>query len=122
MTQDLKNENRRFYIEEFEKAMAGEIKSSEGINRTLFWAYEMSVENNNDYLNFNDVIWPEDIAPIVEACRKHEISEFTISSTHCGLTTTLADFENQGCKVCGLTKANMGRAGETVPAIKLQVL
>ena len=122
MTQDLKNENRKFYIEEFEKVMAGEIKSSKGINRTLFWAYEMSVENNNDYLNFNDVIWPEDIAPIVEACRKHGISALTISSMHCGLTTTLADFENQGCKVCGLTKANTGYKGETVPAIKLQVL
>ena len=122
MTQDLKNEDRKFYIEEFEKVMAGEIKSSKGINRTLFWAYEMSVENNNDYLNFHDAIWTDDIAPIVEACRKHGISEFTISSTHCGLTTTLADFENQGCKVCGLTKANTGYKGETVPAIKLQVL
>lgn len=122
MTQDLKNEDRKFYIEEFEKVMAGEIKSSKGINRTLFWAYEMSVENNNDYLNFHDAIWTDDIAPIVEACRKHGISELTISSTHCGLTTTLADFENQGCKVCGLTKANTGYKGETVPAIKLQVL
>ena len=122
MTQDLKNEDRKFYIEEFEKVMAGEIKSSKGINRTLFWAYEMSVENNNDYLNFHDAIWTDDIAPIVEACRKHGISELTISSTHCGLTTTLADFENQGCKVCGLTKANTGHKDETVPAIKLQIL
>jgi len=122
MTQDLKNEDRKFYIEEFEKVMAGEIKSSKGINRTLFWAYEMSMENNNDYLNFNDAIWTDDIAPIVEACKKYEIEEFTISSTYAGLTTTLADFEKYGCKVCGLTKANRGCNGETVPAIKLQVL
>ena len=122
MTQDLKNENRKFYIEEFEKVMAGEVKSSKGINRTLFWAYEMSVENNNDYLNFNDAIWTDDIAPIVEACKKYEIKEFTISSTYAGLTMTLADFEKHGCKVCGLTKANTGYKGETVPAIKLQVL
>ena len=122
MTQDLKNENRKLYIEEFEKVMAGGIKSSKGINRTLFWAYEMSVENNNDYLNFNDAIWTDDIAPIVEACKKYEIEEFTISSTCSGLTTTLADFEKHGCKVCGLTKANTGYKGETVPAIKLRVL
>lgn len=122
MTQDLKNENRKFYIEEFEKVMAGEIKSSEGINRTLFWAYEMSVENNNDYLNFNDAIWTDDIAPIVEACKKYEIKEFTISSTYAGVTTTLGDFEEHGCKVVGLTKANTGHKDETVPAIKLQVL
>ena len=55
MTQDLKNENRKFYIEEFEKIMAGEIKSSKGINRTLFWAYEMSIENNNDELSRCDL-------------------------------------------------------------------
>ena len=122
MTQDLKNEDRKFYIEEFEKVMAGEIKSSKGINRTLFWAYEMSVENNNDYLNFHDAIWTDDVAPIVEACKKHEIKEFTISSTYAGVTTTLGDFEEHGCKVCGLTKANTGYNGETVPAIKLQVL
>ncbi len=60
MTQDLKNEDRKFYIEEFEKAMAGEIKSSKEINRTLFLAYKISVENNNDYLNFNDAIWTDD--------------------------------------------------------------
>ena len=122
MTQDLKNENRKFYIEEFEKVMAGEIKSSKGINRTLFWAYKISVESNNDYLNFNDAIWTDDIAPIVETCRKSNIKEFTISSTYAGVTTTLGDFEEHGCKVCGLTKANTGYKGETVPAIKLQVL
>ena len=122
MKQDLKNENRKFYIEEFEKVMAGEIKSSKGINRTLFWAYKISVESNNDYLNFNDAIWTDDIAPIVETCRKSNIKEFTISSTYAGVTTTLDDFEEHGCKVCGLTKANTGYKGETVPAIKLQVL
>ena len=122
MTQDLKNENRKLYIEEFEKVMAGGIKSSKGINRTLFWAYEMSLDNNNNYLNFAETIWTDDIAPIVEACKKYEIEEFTISSTCSGLTTTLADFEKHGCKVCGLTKANTGYKGETVPAIKLQVL
>ena len=87
-----------------------------------FWAYEMSVENNNDYLNFNDAIWTDDIAPIVEACRKHKIREFTISNTCSGLTQTLTDFEEHGCKVVGLTKANTGYKDETVPAIKLQVL
>jgi len=116
------NETINYRIEEFDKILAEETKSGQGINHVLFWAYEMSVENNNNYLNFADTIWPDDIAPIVETFRKYEIKEFTISSTCSGLTTTLADFEKHGCKVCGLTKANRGCNGETVPAIKLQVL
>ena len=116
------NETINYRIREFDKILAEETKSGQGINHVLFWAYEMSVENNNNYLNFADTIWPDDIAPIVETFRKYEIKEFTISSTCSGLTTTLADFEKHGCKVCGLTKANRGCNGETVPAIKLQVL
>ncbi|MCR4623810.1 MAG: hypothetical protein K5780_04115 [Alphaproteobacteria bacterium] len=116
------NETINYRIEKLDKILAEETKSGQGINRVLFWAYEMSVENNNNYLNFADTIWPDDIAPIVETCRKYGIKEFSISSTCSGLTTTLADFEEHGCKVCGLTKANTRYKGETVPAIKLQVL
>lgn len=106
MAKDLKNGNRKFYIEEFEKIMTEQIKPSKEINLTLGWAYVESVENKNDYLNFYDTIWAKDIAPIVETCRKYGI----------------ADFERYGCKVCGLTKANRGCNGKAVSAIKLQVL
>lgn len=124
MLQDLKNtnKNRKFYIEEFEKIMANQIKPSKEINLTLGWAYAESVENKNDYLNFYGTVWSKDIAPIVEACRKHGIREFTISNTCSGLTQILADFEELGCKVVGLTKANKGYGNETIPAVKLEVL
>ena len=70
------NETINYRIREFDKILAEETKSGQGINHVLFWAYEMSVENNNDYLNFNDAIWTDDIAPIVEACKKNEIKEW----------------------------------------------
>ena len=59
MLQDLKNtnKNRKFYIEEFEKIMANQIKPSKEINLTLGWAYAESVENKNDYLNFYGTVW-----------------------------------------------------------------
>lgn len=116
------SENRRFYIEEFEKIMAEKSKPSQETNRTLFWAYEDSIENKNESLNFDDTIWTKDIASIVESCRKNRINEFTISNTCSGLTTILEAFEEQGCKVCGLTRANKNYGRKTVPAIKLQVL
>ncbi len=85
-------------------------------------AYDDSISNTNDYLNFYYAIEEKDIEPIVDACRKNGIKEFTISSTSSGVIKTLEAFEEQGCKVCGLARANKSYGRETVPAIKLQVL
>lgn len=92
-------------IEAFENAIANQVKDIReiGINPTMFWAYRDSQEAENDMLNFPDVIWEEDIAPIVEACREYGIHEFTISSTYSSLIETMAEFEKLGCKLAGLT-------------------
>lgn len=73
------------------------------INRTFYWAYKNSLETGNETLDFSEVIWDTDIAPIVEACRAYEIDSITISSTFSGLIPTLAAFEALGCKMAGLT-------------------
>ena len=92
-------------IEAFENAVANQVKDIRaiGINPTVFWAYMDSKEAGSDTLNFSEVIWNEDIAPIVEACRENGIHEFTISSTFSSLIETLAEFEKLGCKLSGLT-------------------
>lgn len=92
-------------IESFENAIANEVKDIReiGINSTMFWAYRDSQEAESDLLNFSEVIWEKDIAPIVETCREHGIHEFTISSTFSSLIETLAEFEKLGCKLAGLT-------------------
>lgn len=92
-------------IEAFETAIANQVKDirSIGINSTMFWAYRDSQEAEADLLNFSEVIWNEDIAPIVEACREYGIHEFTISSTFSSLIEVMAEFEKLGCKLAGLT-------------------
>ena len=92
-------------IEAFENAMANQVKDIReiGINPTMFWAYRESQEAESDLLNFSEVIWNDDIAPIVEACREYGIHEFTISSTFSSLIETMAAFEKLGCKLAGLT-------------------
>lgn len=92
-------------IEAFEAVIANQVKDirSIGINPTMFWAYCNSQEAEADLLNFSEVIWNDDIAPIVEACREYGIHEFTISSTFSSLLETLAAFEKLGCKLAGLT-------------------
>ena len=92
-------------IEVFENAIDNQVEDIReiGINPTMFWAYRYSQEAESDLLNFSEVIWDNDIAPIVEACREYGIKEFTISSTFSSLLATLAEFEKHGCKLAGLT-------------------
>lgn len=92
-------------IEAFENAIANQVKDLRaiGINSTMFWAYRDSQEAGCDMLNFSEVIWQEDIAPIVKACREYGLQEFTISSTFSSLLETMAEFEKMGCKLAGLT-------------------
>ena len=99
-----------------------------GLNRTFVNAYQDSIENaGNDILDFNDVIWNDDIDEIVEICKKFEIKEFTISVPMGSLMGALENFETRGFKVVGLTKAKTRyknwRTGqqEIVPAIKLKL-
>ena len=116
-------------IEAFENAIANQVKDlrATGINPTMFWAYRDSLEAESETLNFADVIWNNDIAPIVEACREYGIHEFTISSTFSSLIETLAEFEKLGCKLAGLTSVKTRytdwQTGENkiVPAVLMQL-
>ncbi len=116
------NETINYRIKNFDKILAENGKINPNINRTLIMAYEDSIENKNPLINFDRVIWSEDIAPIVNTLKENNIREFSISNTASGLTKTLEAFEALGCKVCGLTKANLIYGRKTAPAIKLQVL
>lgn len=77
-----------------------------GINGTLFWAYRNSKSCNNEFIDFNDVIWESDVEQIVSQCRKHAVDTITISSTFSGLTEVLWEMVQLGCKVEGMAKVN----------------
>ena len=87
------NETINYRIEKLDKILAEKGKTNPNINRTLIMAYEDSIENKNPLINFNRAIWSADIAPIVDALRKNDIKEFSISNTASGLTKTLEAFE-----------------------------
>ena len=99
----------------------------QGLNSTLYWAYQHSKETENDLINFSEVIWDYDIEPILEACKTYGITEFTISSTFSSLITTLAEFDKHGCHMTGLTQVKARysdwQTGEhaSIPAIKLTI-
>ena len=114
-------------IAAFENAIANQVKDirAEGINATAFWAYHRSIQNGNNLIDFNEVIWDEDIEAIAAAFDANGITEFTISSNFSSLITTLAAFEAQGFKMDGLTQVNANyndwatNERAKVPAIRL---
>ena len=95
-------------IELFERAIAEQAGSLKdyGINGTMFWAYRKSIDAENDLIDFNEVIWDEDIDAIAECMMENGITEFTISSTFSGLISTLAAFDKHGFKMAGIAEVN----------------
>ena len=114
-------------IQLFEEAIENEIRDLEaiGISPTVFWAYRTSKKVGNDLIDLHDVIWDNDVAGIVESCKKNGIREFTISCTFSGLIAVLANLEALGFKIGGLTTAKANYTdfltGEfaVVPAIRM---
>lgn len=96
-------------IEKFETAIRNKEKDirAVGINSTMFWAYEYTKEAGGEDLNFNEVIWEEDIEPIVKTCREEGIEQITISSNFSGLNETLWKLMELGCKIDGMKKVPM---------------
>lgn len=119
-------------IKAFEEAMnkpenKGKSYNELGINPTIFWAYQHAKEAENDLIDFDEVIWDDDIQEIAEFFKKENIKEFTISSTFSGLIKTLAAFEKEGIYMNGLTTVKARytdlKTGEhaSIPAIRMEV-
>ena len=116
-------------IEWFDKVMSGEAGVKDlrkaNINPTAYWAYQSSLEVENELIDFCDVIWDDDVEPIVETLKENGIKEFTISTTMCELIKTLVLFEKVGCKMNGLTETKVNHKDwetgkyKRIPAIKM---
>ena len=98
-----------------------------GINRTFYWAYIRTQETTNENLDFEDVIWENDVEGIIKNCKEFGLKEITISSRFASLIDILAEFEKQGVKLAGLTQvtSRLYACGtnnyELINALKIEV-
>ena len=114
-------------IKVFEEARAANVKNlrEAGINSTMYSAYFDSKDAGNELIDFNSVIWDEDVLEIVRVCRENDIREFTISSTMSSIIATIAEFEKLGCKMFGIMQVNATYTdfqtgkNKVIPAIKM---
>ena len=117
-----------FYIAEFENIVEDwkEIEKA-GINRTMYLAYCKSKASEQELIDFNDVIWAEDVEAIVTILKENGIKEFTISCKFCDLIDRLATFEKLGCKVKGTTEILTSWTGldgrrQKITVLKMEIL
>jgi len=82
-----------------------------GTNYTVYKAYHKSKEAEKNLIDFNDIIWPDDVEAIVNTLKANGIKEFTISCRFCDMIDRLVDFEKLGCTVKGTTEIKTGLDG-----------
>ena len=119
--ESLKNEQKSpFYIAEFEQPFEA---CKSGANYEIYRSYHKSKEAGKDLVDFNDIIWPDDVKAIVATLRENNIREFTISCRFCDMIDRLADFEKLGCTAEGTTKIKTGLDGilATANALKMNL-
>ena len=122
--ESLKNEQESpFYIAEFEQPFEA-CKSR--ANYEVYRAYHKSKEVRKDLIDFNDLIWPNDIEAIINTLKINGVKEFTISCRSTNLIDCLVIFEKFNCKMDGLMAVKTGwkridGSQETITALKMKL-
>ena len=117
-----------FYIAELENGSKDWTEfEKKGISRTLYFAYEKSKKTVNELIDFDDIIWANDVEAIVKVLKKNDIREFTISCHFCDLIDRLADFDKFGCRMNGVTEVkssltNLNGSVQMNNALRMEIL
>ena len=122
--ESLKNEQKSpLYITEFEQPFEA---CKSGANYEIYRSYHKSKEVGKDLIDFNELIWPNEIEAIVNTLKANGIKEFTISCRSTNLIECLVVFEKFNCKMNGFTEVKTGwkridGSVETIPALKMRI-
>ena len=120
----LKNEEKSpLYIAKFEQPFEA---CKSGANYEIYRSYHKSKEVGKDLIDFNELIWPNEIEAIVNTLKANGIKEFTISCRSTNLIDCLVIFEKFNCKMSGITEVKTGwkridGSVETIPALKMRI-
>ncbi len=122
--ESLKNEQKSpLCIAEFEQPFN---PCKAGTNYTVYEAYQKSKKIGKDLIDFNELIWPNEIETIVDTLKANGIKEFTISCRSTNLIDCLVVFEKFNCKMNGFTEVKTGWKRidgrvETITALKMRI-
>ena len=99
--ESLKNEQKSpLYIAKFEQPFEA---CKSGANYEIYRSYHKSKEAGKDLIDFNELIWPNEVEAIVNILKANDIKEFTIS------------FRSTNWK-------RIDGSQETIPALKMRIV
>ena len=78
---------------------------SQYVNR-IMRDYEVSRDNGNEILNFDDIIWDDDVEDLIACMKENGIKDFTYSSKATNAIETLSLFKQAGCTIGDLVEIN----------------
>jgi hypothetical protein len=73
----------------------------------IWRAYEHSRENENEILNFDDIIWDRDVEALTACMKENGIEEFTYSCRATDAVETLWLFKEAGCTIGEMVEVNL---------------
>ena len=78
-----------------------------GIARKIWRAYEKSMDNENEILDFDDIIWDRDVEALVACMKENGIKAFTYSCRATDAIETLWLFKEAGCTIGEMVEVNL---------------
>lgn len=109
-------------IETFENCING---TEQTVSYKLLQAYKSAKDNDLETVNFTDVIWKDEIAPLLDELELHGIDHIYISSGVSGLNATIYEFLKLGCSLAGMeevaTGTRWGGEVEKTPAFVIEL-
>ena len=92
-----------------EAAKAAEDKIDEmgDIAWKIWRAYEKSMDNENEILDFDDIIWDRDVEALTACMKENGIKAFTYSCRATDAIETLWLFKEAGCTIGEMVEVNL---------------
>ena len=75
----------------------------------IWRAYEKSRDNENEILNFDDIIWNRDVEALTACMKENGIKAFTYSCMATDAIETLWLFKEAGCTIGEMVEVNLGK-------------
>ena len=73
----------------------------------IWRAYEKSRDNENEILDFDDIIWDRDVEALVVCMKENGIEVFTYSCMATNVIETLWLFKEAGCTIGEMVEVNL---------------
>ncbi len=107
---EAENEEARDAARETRKAAIDKIADQGDIVYTIWRAFEKTKDNENEILNFDDVIWDRDVEALTACMKENGIRNFTYSCRATDAIETLWLFQKAGCEIGEMIEVNLRKS------------